>query len=328
MKRVGAIAVSAFLLFVLYARIDGAGVWRVLIQCDAAWLAVSLGLFVPQVWLSASRWRLVRRAALPISIGESARQVLATCALNLAVPSKLGDLAKGAAGASDWEAAASGAGSAAFEKLLDLGALALLSVCCGVHWWSHNATARLAVTISGLVGLGAALAIAGSESFATWLRRWHTSLAASTTARRQRVVGTIVRMFEGVSAAATDCVRRRSFATTVGVLTLLLWGAHLAQIHCFFLAVGASVDWRTVFALVPSAILAGLVPGPLWGVGPRDSVLVLLFAGLEPSSRVAAVGVLLVLRYVIPGLAGLPYLSNLRPVGLKPARVNTNFAAP
>jgi uncharacterized membrane protein YbhN (UPF0104 family) len=88
--------------------------------------------------------------------------------------------------------------------------------------------------------------------------------------------------------------------------TALLWTLHLAQVHCFVLAAGVEVPWTTTFARAPLALLAGVVPAAFCGIGTRDAALVWLFADVAPASAMAVVGLLTALRYLVPGLAGLP----------------------
>ena len=57
------------------------------------------------------------------------------------------------------------------------------------------------------------------------------------------------------------------------------------------------------------AILAGLVPLTLAGVGTRDAAAIYLFAPFMAAPAGAALGLMLTLRYVLPGLAGLPFLA-------------------
>ncbi|MEK6234128.1 MAG: flippase-like domain-containing protein [Planctomycetales bacterium] len=91
--------------------------------------------------------------------------------------------------------------------------------------------------------------------------------------------------------------------------SLALWSLHLLQISLMLHSMGAAVPWHESFARVPCAIFAGLVPVSAWGIGTRDAALVWMFSDLAPASQVAAAGLLTALRYLLPGLAGIPFLS-------------------
>ena len=60
-----------------------------------------------------------------------------------------------------------------------------------------------------------------------------------------------------------------------------------------------------------TAIFAGLLPVTLWGIGTRDVALVWMFADVAPAPAMAVVGMLTALRYIVPGLAGIPCLSGI-----------------
>lgn len=94
------------------------------------------------------------------------------------------------------------------------------------------------------------------------------------------------------------------FATTTGILWLL----HFAQLHLFLLCCDVDVSWALTLQRVPLAIFAGLVPAAFCGIGTRDAALVYLFADTADASRLAVVGLLTALRYLIPGAVGIPIL--------------------
>jgi hypothetical protein len=61
------------------------------------------------------------------------------------------------------------------------------------------------------------------------------------------------------------------------------------------------------FAVI--AILAGLLPFTFAGVGTRDAALVVLFAPYLDAGGAALLGLCATLRYLIPAIAGLPFVS-------------------
>jgi uncharacterized membrane protein YbhN (UPF0104 family) len=91
-------------------------------------------------------------------------------------------------------------------------------------------------------------------------------------------------------------------------LSLAIWFLHLAQIYMFFEALRASVPLPAFTAFLPLAIFVGLLPFSIAGIGTRDAALILLFSPYHPGGVLAGVGFCLSLRYVLPALAGLPFL--------------------
>ncbi len=90
--------------------------------------------------------------------------------------------------------------------------------------------------------------------------------------------------------------------------TALLWALHMLQIASFFLAVGIQVTWDAFLARMPLALFAGMIPLTPWGLGTRDTTIVVLFSGYAPTGVLAVVGLLTATRYVVPGVVGIPCL--------------------
>src|SRR5690606_18407032 len=93
------------------------------------WLAAALSMFVPQTAVSAWRWQGLTAGIHQISLMTALRQTLAASALNLVVPSKLGDLSK--AGMLPRQAIKPAAGLVVLEKGSDVAALLVL---LGLGW--------------------------------------------------------------------------------------------------------------------------------------------------------------------------------------------------
>jgi len=126
--------------------------------------------------------------------------------------------------------------------------------------------------------------------------------------------------------AARIHVRVRTFAQallgpwrnfTVGRKTLLLgYGIvfvlrPILVCYLLFSAYGVRPNMAHVLTFTSMAIFAGLVPGPLMGMGPREGVIVEMFSHYVPrgSSITLSVGILLSLFvYVVPFLIGAPWV--------------------
>ena len=61
-----------------------------------------------------------------------------------------------------------------------------------------------------------------------------------------------------------------------------------------------------ILGLVPVAIIIGLIPITLAGIGTRDAALIVLFSPWASAEMMAGAALLSHLRYFLPGLAGLP----------------------
>lgn len=262
-KRAFLFTLSLLILAALYVWVDGYEVAAALWDLHWGWMAAALAFFVPQTWLSALRWQALVADRVQISTSQSVRMTLASSALNLVLPSKLGDFSKAmmlpqAEPAWRWTFA----GRIALEKAADVSALLVWAAICWVYGMFWGLLAAVALCLVGRIPF---------------------------------------------------CSTRRGFWMQFTGLSLLLWWCHLAQIALMIWSVGPAVDWQTMFARIPWAIFAGLLPVSLWGIGTRDAALVWCFADIAPAAAMAGVGLLTALRYLIPGLAGIPYLAEFWP---------------
>lgn len=133
---------------------------------------------------------------------------------------------------------------------------------------------------------------------------WGSDLAVAGGAAFAAVVP-VALMIIGKTRVRADLL---GGALSLAFTSLALWVLHLAQIDFFLRAAGVTVPWTVSFARVPVAIFAGLLPVSFCGLGTRDAALVWLFADVAPAATMAGVGVLTALRYLVPGVLGIPCL--------------------
>lgn len=280
-------ALTAVLLFALYRAADWRAVGTQLVGIDRVPLFVAILLFVPQTFVSAIRWRLIVSPLCELSVGAAIRQTLAASACNLVVPSKGGDFGKAfMLPVSGARARVMGMSGVIMEKVADVGALVAL-LLLGIGYGNFLGEAAVSWTRGPIAGSSVAF-VAGIACLAFLLA----------------AVGGIVRVFR---RSGEERFLSRGQLAVVGA-SVCLWVLHLVQFDLFFKAVGVYVSWHEVFARVPIAIFAGLLPVTLCGIGTRDAALVWLFADFAPASATAVVGMLAVLRYIVPGACGIPFV--------------------
>lgn len=335
MRRLLALGISAAILAALYATLDSGALATALGRTDAGWLAVSVLLLVPP--LAATAGRLAILAGGRIGRSEALRLTLAAQSLNMVLPSKLGDVAKAWFMATGPEGRAGAVSLVVFEKACDL--LALLTWCglgliaglvadwpglSGLVLWLLAAaivggTLALAGLLASPAGAGAVFGLAG---------RWLPPVP------RARLDG-LATAWRAMQAAAW--ANRRRSLLVVG-LSLGIWLLHLVQIWAMTralavpsapvapLAVGVpapealavAIPLPVVMALAPLAILAGLLPLTFAGIGSRDAAFLVVFAGWMTPAAAAALGLLSILRYAVPALAGLPFAARYLAVARSP----------
>jgi hypothetical protein len=303
MRKLVGLAVSGAILGVIYWRIDAAKLVDALGGSDLALLALGLVLMAVPVALGAWRLTALTPDEAGLELGEATRLILVGGALNMALPSKMGDIAKAYFIAQRGHLSGRAAVSlVVFEKGWDM--LALLFFCAfGLAIYPGKGALYWTLTAFVVAGLATGLLILGSLPVAERVfgltsrilpDRFAAGLAESQTAWRQ-----------------IHCYfwADKNRAARVVCCSLAIWFVHLTQIWVFVLALDAWLPFDTNLGLAPLAILAGLLPFTFAGIGTRDAALIFLYQPFVVAPTAAALGLLCTLRYVVPALAGLPFLT-------------------
>ncbi|MFQ5829267.1 MAG: lysylphosphatidylglycerol synthase transmembrane domain-containing protein [Candidatus Methylomirabilia bacterium] len=288
------ILVSLLFLVLIYSTIDLAQFLDSFQTLHALWLVLAFACFVPQTALSGIRWQQILRAACPLGFWEAVRQILASNTLNLFLPSKMGDLAKGYFLSRRAPVPLkTGLFLAVGEKLLDMGGLCTILLAANL-WRGVTTEPLVLAALLWSVGLVAGLTFGLALPFPRRLMRLLPAKVSGLVPAWEEARGMWNR-HPGRLAAV--------LGMTVG-----LWVLHLLQIHLFFFSVGSHPPVVNVYAFVPVAILVGLLPISLAGFGTRDAALIYLFSADDAPAVLASVGLLTGSRYIVPALAGLLFL--------------------
>ncbi|OLS42309.1 lysylphosphatidylglycerol synthase transmembrane domain-containing protein [Rhodovulum sulfidophilum] len=293
MKRLVSVLVSLIFLAVVYSLLDVDAIIGALRRTDPGMLGLSLILLVGLIFVSALRLSILSRTGgLPLGRRKAIQATFAANALNMFLPGKLGDILKASLMAEDDSAQLAKATSLGiWEKISDLAALFLMA-SVPLALTSPSSLAWLPLGLLGLCGLAALLA-------PRILQLPFGALRATRPLARDW--GAVVRRLRSRPGSLTLCL----------ALTALLWLGHLVQISLMAASLGVSGDasfWAHFMALMPIAIVAGLIPLTFAGVGTRDAAIVMLIGAQAGPETAAALGVLFWLRYLVPGLIGSPLL--------------------
>lgn len=311
MKRALAAAVSLAILAVIYRHVGAGPLLEAFAATDPAWLIASLSLVVPLTLATAWRLQLLMPADRRLSFGESNRLILAASSLNLILPSKLGDIAKAYFMARDHGLGQSYSLSLVlFEKASDM--LSLLAWCLfGLALYPNGGPVFWLVT-AAVAGLFVLLVLfLASHRFTAGLLGGAARLAPAGPGAKLRALAARLDELRAHLATAP------ALALRVALVSLGIWLLHLIQTWLFVRALGTWMPLLDNLALAPLAILAGLVPLTFAGIGTRDAAIIVLYGAFLSPAAGAALGVLFTARYLLPALAGLPfvhrYLAAVRP---------------
>jgi len=301
MRRLVGLAISLAIIAVLWWRIDLRAILAAARGCDPVWLALGLAAVVPLTLATAWRFALLVRPAIGLS--TATRLILSASTLNLILPSKMGDLAKA------WVLTRRHGFDGSFalaiviiEKLLDLASLLVWGVAA-LLWIGALTRPLLSLALAATALLLALLLAILSPSPSV------ARLLAGLTHRLPHGIGQRVAGFGGRWSDAVGWFwRDRARAGRLVALSLAIWAGHLAQFWLFVRALGGAMPFIDNAAFATLAILIGLLPFTLAGIGTRDAAIVLLYAGWLRPGQAAVLGVLATSRYLIPALAGLPFI--------------------
>lgn len=309
MKRLLGVAVSALILWLLWRHIDARRILSAVRASDPWWLAAGLACVVPLTVATAWRFRILGRSSTAgaIGLGDATRLILSSSTLNLFLPSKMGDIAKAwvLGGRYGYDRGLALA-IVVLEKMLDLasllawGVLALLWVG-GRDPWYWLAAAAIAALLSLL-----ALLISPFRLARTAMR-----LAGGVLPGKP---GAAARGFADRWAGVTGWFwAERPRAWGVVLLSLAIWAGHLAQFWLFARALGSGIPLVDNMAFATLAILVGLAPFTMAGVGTRDAAILFFYHGWLSPGQAGVLGVLATMRYLMPAVAGLPFLRDYLP---------------
>ena len=301
MKKALGLAVSLALLALIWWQIDLGSIAGAMRAANPWWLGAGLFTIIPLTLVTAARFGMLSRT--PIPLWPATRLILSASTLNLVLPSKMGDLAKGLVltGRYGFDAKLAVA-IVVMERSLDMAALLFWGVLA-LLW----------------VGRSEPLLLIAALGVGTLLMFLLILLSPFPIASRMiRLLGRIApgragRWLSGFAGEWQEAVRwfwsDRERVLKVVLVSLAIWGGHLAQFWLFAQGLGP-VPFLDNMAFATLAILAGLLPFTMAGIGTRDAAIIFLYAPYLTAGQGAVLGVLATLRYLLPAIAGLPFMGD------------------
>lgn len=259
---------------------------------EPRWLAAALALSVPQLVLSAWRWRLTAtRLGAPLSLGEAVREYYLATLLNQILPGGvMGDAARAWRHARRPQQRPTGAavGTAAWHAVL-----------------IERASGQLALLMVVLATLGASPALRSASapletaSAASWIIALALLLAVGSVAA-WRIRPHLARLRQSIHHAL---LARAVFMRQL-LASLLVVASYVGVYLCCMRMIGIDTPATVVAPLVPWVLLAMAIPLSVAGWGIREGAAALVWhaAGLN-----AAEGVAISISYgVVVLLSSLP----------------------
>lgn len=346
MKKFVSLLISLLILALMYWQLSKGGklehLGEIFRDCDRFWMVVSLGMVVPLTLFTSWRLQQLMPGKGQLSFAEANRLILVASVLNLILPSKMGDIAKAYFMRDRGQMSGTLALSlVVFEKTCDM--LSLLLWCVfGLAWVKLTGGEAMAAFRLGHLferdgSPGFLLAAAQQEQLFFWAaalvvggalmlgllligspRSAHFFFGVARRIAPKKVAEKLEKLDASWSEMHAYFWASKTRLAKVSITSVFIWFLHLLQIWLFVLALRAWIDFTANLAISPLAILAGLIPLGLAGVGTRDAALIFLYSPYlaqqlgDPAKAVstaAALGLLCTARYLLPALGGLPFVT-------------------
>jgi uncharacterized protein (TIRG00374 family) len=294
--RIFCLFITLFIFYIIFKKLEFQEVMSVLFNASPSYLFLSFLLMVVQLPIPARRWqRILKSLGHEIPFVTCFRLFMASIPVSSITPLKSGDALR-AVYLRDYVPMSENLGTLLTERLMDLLLLSLLAFAGLLLYRPYLAY------IAGLLVLGiiCIMVVLSSRNVKDRLKG-----IIPLSLRNQSVTDRI----GNLTLASGELVKnKRLFLSTIWY-TLLFWTLSFIQTKILFYAVGVSVPFWTVVTYIPVAILIGLLPVTISGMGTRDVAIMLLFSAYGEAPRLLGAGILfLVYRYWLISLLGSPFL--------------------
>lgn len=300
-KTLASLAVTALIFFVILSNIDTAQLGSLFLNINLPIFILSMLLLVPAIFLNSYRWKLIIKQSCFITTKKALRLTLMGLTFSSVTPSRIGDLTKAhylkKEGLLNLK---KGVSSVFLEKALDFLTLCFLSLMGLYILGLTPITTPIAILLLVFITLAFLLYLAVFRGGSV-LKRLLGFLM-----RRERIGN----MIKDSYSLLNEVRANKTNLTKIILISITIWIIYLLQFYLFFLAFSYLPPIETILALVPIAILVGMIPITVAGMGTRESALIILFTNYIaaiPVPLVLGVGLLSSLRYWISALFGLPF---------------------
>jgi uncharacterized protein (TIRG00374 family) len=299
-KLIISLLVSGILLAVIYRKVDLVVLKQTLLNLSPLHATIFLLLILVQLVLSTLRWNLFTRQLGGIKLGfvVSMQQVVGSYSANLLIPGKWGEIVR-----IPWMKKYPLKVPVLFMVFLEK-ALDTLSV---VSILFFSSLILLITKFSTPVPLMPFLLISGIillMVLSVVIFRKHLGLLVTKfTSLRKKPLKQDGFIQKGrlLLEIAGD-----KFWLYYG-FSFVIWILQVLQFYFIFLMLGITLSVVYTYAGSCLALLAGVIPVSIAGMGTRDAVIIGFFNHLAPYELLASVGILSLSRIIIPALIGIPF---------------------
>lgn len=256
----GLIAILGILLY----KVEWAHFWQSLANAKPKWLACAFGVAAIQPLLAALRLNIYLRASqLTKPYQRCLSAVLAAMSLNAVLPARGGDLVKVTFLEDDIKKLPPMVGVTILERVFDILILCILALIVALATENQVAT-RLSL-LALCVPVGALLTLNFADQ-----------------------IPVIGKKLKSLAQACRTAIKAPGLLFCAWGVASVCWMSNLLVMFLLFRAVGANLEFTTVAATMPLAILVGILPLSISGMGTRDGAMVFLLEKSVVSGTVLA----------------------------------------
>jgi uncharacterized protein (TIRG00374 family) len=285
------VGISLGLLTFLITRMNFDRALHLLTHAKWSWLILAGGAAALLPFAGVYRWQGVLRAQKEVylTFWAALRAVVFANFLNIFLPAKTGDLAK-AVYVRKQAGLTIGMGTVILERLVDLGVLGAFGLAGSLavgKIWGQMVSGGLLLGVTFIFLILSILPVNRLSLPQNW--------------------GEKARELQNVF----EQWRKSPKAILVTLLgSVATWCLASFIVWALAMSLGSSVRWTYILAIFPPAILAGLVPVTISGVGTRDSAFVILLSNSISTEAATLVGLgYTAFAYWLVGLIGVPLIA-------------------
>jgi uncharacterized protein (TIRG00374 family) len=299
-KFIISLLVSSSILFIIYRRVDFDVLKETLLKISPVPAIIFIILILIQLILSAARWNILTRqlGGVKFTFFTSLQQVVGSYSANLVVPGKWGEIIR-----IPWMKKYSLKIPVILMVLLEK-ALDTLSVVTILFFSLLILVIKDTVSPVPLRPIFIATSIVMIIIlFLIAFRNKMNNLFSSFLDKRTRLKNTngFLSKLKILFVVTSDKI------WLYYGFSLVLWILQVFQFYFIFLMLGIRLSVVYTYAGGCLALLAGVIPISIAGIGTRDAVIIGFFNHLAPFELLAGAGILSLMRIIIPALIGIPF---------------------
>jgi len=292
MKRIVLISITLIIFYVIFTKIDFHLLVDALLGASLFYLSVALVLWIIIVNIRVKRWQIILRAiGYSIPYKECFMGVMGAMALAPLAPSKSNDFIK-AYYLKDKVPITKSIGGVLAERVFDLFTLFSFSVI-GMIFFKQYQSIYIVLFILFIIVVLFFVVRKQDYRILPIKDSWYDAL-------------------ENIIYSISVIIDNKNAFMNAMMQTLCIWFLSIVQIVLFFYALGVKVPLLFSIGVIPIAILIGLLPITLGGMGTRDAAIIFFFSEYAAASTLLGVGILFtIFRYLIPSLIGIPFMRKM-----------------